>query len=110
MSATTRRRLDAGTGAAFVVLITVALALPGQPPRAEDSIATLTTVLIEHRRAFLLSAVALLVERGPFQFGGVFDVAGAIPALLWIAALSVVMVRGVSAGTAQPQRAAARAS
>lgn len=223
MSATTRRRLDAATGAAFVALITVALALPGQPPKAEDSIEAVTTVLIGHRRAFLisgyvgglaamaylwflgsvrsylgagaaddsagaasaggifaiallllgmtmfsgvaflaarlghpalvraftdtgnsaieaskfgfglfllavarsgaasgllprwltglgfvfvplilLSAVALFAERGPFQFGGVFDLAGAIPALLWIAALSIVMMRSVSPRAAHP--------
>ena len=149
MSATTRRRLDAATGVTFVVLITVALALPGTPPKAQDSIEAVTAVVLEHRRAVLISgyigglaamaylwflgtvrsyldasavdeaaeaskfgfglfllasvplvlvsAVALFAERGLFQLGGVIDVGGAIPALLWIAALSVVMMRGVSA-------------
>ena len=44
-----------------------------------------------------MSAVVSFAERGSFQLGGVIDVGGAIPALLWIAALSVVMMRGVSA-------------
>ena len=231
MSATTRRRLDAATGTAFVALIVVALALPGQPPKADDSIETVTTLLVDHRRAFLISgyvgglaamaylwflgsvrsylgagsadeasgaasaggifaiallllgmtmlsgvafvvarsghpalvraftdsgnsaieaskfgfglfllavsragatsgllprwltrlgfafvplilvsAASLFVERGPFQFGGVIDVAGGLPALLWIAALSVVMVPSVSAETARHERAASRPS
>jgi len=149
MSATTRRRLDAATGVTFVVLITVALALPGTPPKAQDSIEAVTAVVLEHRRAVLISgyigglaamaylwflgtvrsyldasavdeaagaskfgfglfllasvplvlvsAVGLFAERGLFQLGGVIDVGGAIPALLWIAALSVVMMRGVAA-------------
>jgi hypothetical protein len=49
----------------------------------------------------LVSAVCLFVDRGPFQFGGVVDVAGSVPALLWIAALSVVIMRSESADAAR---------
>jgi hypothetical protein len=41
----------------------------------------------------VLSAVSLFVDRGPFQFGGAIDVGGAIPALVWNVALSLVMMR-----------------
>lgn len=218
MSEATRRWIDAATGLGFVVLMTVALALPGQPPKADDPLEKVTAILIGHRTAFLasgyiaglaamaylwflgsvsaylrpaeqdgatgavwaagvfaiallllgmamfsgvafvaarlgapalvraftdtgntaietskfgfalfllavsragatggqlprwltrlgflavpvivLSAVSLFVDRGPFQFGGAIDVGGAIPALVWIVALSVVMMR--KAGT-----------
>lgn len=214
MSDARRRRLDAASGVAFVVLVTLALALPGQPPRADDPLEKVTAVLVDHRAAFLasgyiaglaamaylwflgsvadylrpagrgdatatawaggvfaitllllgmamfggvafvaarvgapalvraftdtgntaietskfgfgvfllavsragavggqlprwltrlgllvvpfilLSAVSLFVDRGPFQFGGAIDVGGAVPALMWIVALSVVMMR-----------------
>jgi ABC-type sulfate transport system permease component len=46
------------------------------------------------------SAVALFVDRGILEFGGVVDIAGGIPAFLWIAALSVVMVLDTRAGAA----------
>src|SRR5262249_28925216 len=45
---------DAATGMAFVVLMTLALALPGQPLRAEDSIEHITAVLVDHRVQFLV--------------------------------------------------------
>src|SRR5262249_29260869 len=54
MAEATRRRLDAATGMAFVVLMTLALALPGQPLRAEDSIEHITAVLVDHRVQFLV--------------------------------------------------------
>ena len=41
----------------------------------------------------IVSAVALFVDHGPFQFGGPVDLGGGIPAVLWIAALSLTMVR-----------------
>ncbi len=56
MSDTTRRRLDAATGIAFVVLMTVALFLPGQPPKAEDPIEKITAILIDERSAFLVGS------------------------------------------------------
>ena len=65
MANPTRRQLDAAAGAAFAILM----------------------------------AVALFVDRGILQFGGVVDIAGGIPALLWIAALSVVMVLDTARGS-----------
>ena len=215
MSQLIPQRFDAATGVAFVVLITAALLLPGRPPKADDSIETITALLIERREAFLFggyiaglaamaflwflggvrdylrvlgaaelttaacasgtfaitlmvvgmmmfngvafvaarlgdpplvraltdtgngviemtkfgfaafilavcraaaptgrlpcwlirfgagsavlmvaSAVALFVDHGIFQFGGVIDLGGAIPAELWIATLSIIMMRG----------------
>lgn len=44
----------------------------------------------------VVSAAALFRDRGIFQFGGTVDLAGSVPALLWIAALSVVMMRAES--------------
>src|SRR5213596_911112 len=41
----------------------------------------------------IVSAVALFVDHGPFQFGGPVDLGGGIPAVLWIAALSLTMMR-----------------
>jgi len=217
MSDIARRRTDAATGTAFAVLLTVALLLPGPPPKAEDSVRTITALLLEKRTAFLVgsyvagiatiaylwflgavddflrargtagyagaaaaggvfaivvvlvgmvmfggvafvaaglgddavvraltdtgnmvietskfgfavlvlavsrsgatngvlprwllalgavavpllvvSAVALFVDHGPFQFGGVVDLGGTVPALLWIVGLSVVMFRRAS--------------
>jgi hypothetical protein len=208
------RRLDAAAGAAFAILMAVALALPGRPPRASDDAEKIVAILTDRRTAFLVSgyvaglaamaylwflgsvrdyvggravtsltatataggvfaitllllgmlmfngtafaaarlgdpalvraftdtgnsaietskfgfavfvlalsrcgaasgrlprwltrlglvsallmvgsAVALFVDRGILQFGGVVDIAGGIPALLWISALSVVMIR-----------------
>jgi hypothetical protein len=55
MASTTRRRLDAATGVAFAVLMSVALALPGQPPRASDDADTIAAILIDRRGAFLVS-------------------------------------------------------
>jgi hypothetical protein len=221
MANPTGRQLDAAAGAAFAILMAVALALPGQPPRASDDAATIVAILTDRRTAFLVSgyvagfaamaylwflgsvrdylggrgaaslagtagaggvfaitllllgmlmfngtafaaerlgdpalvrafadtgnsaietskfgfavfvlalsrcgaasgllprwltrlgalsgllmvgsAVALFVDRGILQFGGVVDIAGGIPALLWIAALSVVMVLDTRAGAA----------
>jgi len=214
MTTTTKRQIDSASGAAAVLLLTSALLLPGQPPRAEDSVERLTMLLVDRRMAFLagsyiaglgavayfwflgavrdclsrgapgergtaafagalfgitalllgmamfdgvafaaartgapgvvraftdmgnttiemskfgfaafllgvsrsrtargllppwlvrlgvlsaalllLSAVALFRDRGLFQFGGVVDLGGTIPALVWIAVLSVVMAR-----------------
>jgi len=216
MSSSGARQLDAASGIAFVILMSVALFLPGPPPKADDSIGTITAMLVEQRRAFLVggyvaglavlcylwflgsvwrhlttgtrdqtglaiaacgggllavtltllgmamfsgvafkaaalgdpalvraltdagntaidtakfglaafllatcrsgaasgvlprwlvgagvaaagllivSAVALFVDHGPFQFGGPVDLGGGIPAVLWIAALSLTMMR-----------------
>src|SRR5437763_2042350 len=216
MSGSGARPRDAASGLAFVILMSVALFLPGPPPRADDSIATITAILVEQRGAFLVggylaglaalsylwflgsvwrhltatprdqtglaitacsggllavpltlvgmamfsgvafkaaalgdpalvraltdagntaidtakfglaafllatcrsaaasgvlprwlvgagvaaagllivSAVALFVDHGPFQFGGPVDLGGGIPAVLWIAALSLTMMR-----------------
>ena len=54
MSERTKRRLEAVTGLAFVALMSVALLLPGQPPKAEDSIETITALLLDRRSAFLV--------------------------------------------------------
>ena len=212
MSRATLWRLDAATGIGFVLLVGVALFLPGAPPRTEDSVEHLTALLIERRDAFLvggyvaglgamaylwfigavgdylqvrgrtalavaagaggtfamaavlfgmmmfsgvafvaarlgdpatvrafvdggnaiielskfgfavfvlavsragagilpgwlvalgiasvllmvLSAVALFVDHGPLQFGGAIDLGGAVPALAWTLALSIVLMR-----------------
>jgi len=216
-------RLDAATGVLFVVLMTMALLLPGQPPKAEDPVETITAVLVDRRGAFLVggylaglatmaylwflgsvreylhgrgghgsasaataggvfaitamlvgmlmfsgvafvaarlgeqavvramtdignsvievskfgfavfvlgvlraargngglprwlvrlglvavpallvSAVALFVDRGPFQFGGVIDLGGSVPALLLILGLSFVMMRARPRTVATP--------
>ena len=50
----TTPKLDAAMGIVFVLLVTVALLLPGQPPKAEDSAATVAALLIEKRSAFLV--------------------------------------------------------
>jgi len=71
-------RLDAATGVLFVVLMTVAVP------------------------ALLVSAVALFIDRGPFQFGGVIDLGGSVPALLWILSLSFVMMRAEPRTSATP--------
>jgi len=55
MTQTSKWRLDAATGIGFVVLLSVALLLPGSPPKAEDTIERITAVLIEERQAFLVS-------------------------------------------------------
>jgi hypothetical protein len=47
-------RLSAASGIAFVVVLTVALFLPGSPPKASDSAATITAVLADHRGAFVV--------------------------------------------------------
>ena len=216
MSGSGAQPRDAASGLAFVILMSAALFLPGPPPRADDSIATITAILLGQRRAFLVggyvaglavlcylwflgsvwrhlttrtrdqtglaitacsggllavtltllgmamfsgvafkaaalgdpalvraltdagntaidsakfglaafllatcrsgaasgvlprwlvgagvaaagllivSAVALFVDHGPFQFGGPVDLGGGIPAVLWIAALSLTMMR-----------------
>ena len=216
MSGSGARPRDAASGLAFVILMSVALFLPGPPPKADDSIATITAILVEQRGAFLVggylaglavlcylwflgsvwrhltartrdqtglaitacsggllavtltlvgmamfsgvafkaaalgdpalvraltdagntaidsakfglaafllatcrsgaasgvlprwlvgagvaaagllivSAVALFVDHGPFQFGGPVDLGGGVPAVLWIAALSLTMMR-----------------
>src|SRR2546429_435820 len=41
----------------------------------------------------IVSAVALFVDHGAFQFGGPVDLGGGIPAVLWIAALSLTIMR-----------------
>ncbi|TMB45037.1 MAG: hypothetical protein E6J55_07490 [Deltaproteobacteria bacterium] len=41
----------------------------------------------------LVSAVALFLDHGVFQFGGLIDLGGAVPVLVWIGGLSVVMLR-----------------
>jgi len=55
------------------------------------------TRLTAQRRAemplVLISAVALIVDRGIFQFGGAGDLAGGVPPLVWIVAASIVMMR-----------------
>jgi len=63
----TTPRLDAAMGIVFVMLVTAALLLPGQPPKAEDTAATVAALLIEKRTAFLvggyiggLSSIAFL--------------------------------------------------
>jgi hypothetical protein len=220
------RRLEAGTGAAFAILMAVALFLPGQPPRASDDAETIVAILTDRRTAFLVSgyvagfaamaylwflgsvrdylggrgpaglartasaggvfaitllllgmlmfngtafaaarlgdptlvraftdtgnsvietskfgfavfvlalsrcgaasgllprwltrfgalsallmvgsAVALFVDHGILQFGGVVDIAGGVPAFLWITALSVVMVLDTRAGAAAAEPA-----
>src|SRR2546429_554582 len=116
--------------------MSVALFLPGPPPKADDSIGKITAMLVEHRRAFLVggyvaglsvlcylwfagsvwrhlttrtrdqtglaiaaasllivSAVALFIDHGPFQFGGPVDLGGGLPAVVWIAALSLAIAR-----------------
>ena len=52
--------------------------------------------------ALLVSAVALFVDRGPFQFGGMIDLGGSVPALLWILGLSFVMMRARPRTVATP--------
>jgi len=188
------RRLEAGTGAAFAILMAVALFLPGQPPRASDDAETIVAILTDRRTAFLVSgyvagfaamaylwflgmlmfngtafaaarlgdptlvraftdtgnsvietskfgfavfvlalsrcgaasgllprwltrfgalsallmvgsAVALFVDHGILQFGGVIDIAVGVPAFLWITALSVVMVLDTRAGAAAAEPA-----
>src|SRR5437870_11252820 len=54
MSSSGTPRLDALSGIAFVILMSVALFLPGPPPKADDSIGTITAMLVEQRRAFLV--------------------------------------------------------
>jgi len=54
MSSSGTRQLDALSGIAFVILMSVALFLPGPPPKADDSIGKITAMLVEHRRAFLV--------------------------------------------------------
>ena len=54
MSSSGARRLDAASGIAFVILMSLALFLPGPPPKADDSIGTITAMLLEQRRAFLV--------------------------------------------------------
>jgi hypothetical protein len=49
------RRLEAGTGVAFAILMAVALSLPGQPPRASDDAETIVAILTDRRTAFLVS-------------------------------------------------------
>jgi len=56
MSERTQRRLEAATGLAFVVLMSVALVLPGQPPKAQDSIETISALLLDRRWAFLVGS------------------------------------------------------
>ena len=41
----------------------------------------------------IVSAVALFMDHDPFQFGGPVDLGGGIPAVLWIAALSLTIMR-----------------
>jgi peptidoglycan/LPS O-acetylase OafA/YrhL len=41
----------------------------------------------------IVSAVALFIDHGPFQFGGPVDLGGGLPAVVWIAALSLAMAR-----------------
>ena len=75
MSDTTKRRFEAAMGLAFLALMSVALFLPGQPPKAQDSIETITGVLLNRRRAFLVgSYVAGLAAMAYLWFlGGVRD-------------------------------------
>ncbi len=75
MSERTRRRFDATTGLAFVALVSVALILPGQPPKAEDSIQTITALLVDRRAAFLVSGyvAGLAVMAYLWFLGGVRD-------------------------------------
>src|SRR2546428_691042 len=54
MSSSRTRQLAALSGIAFVILMSVALFLPGPPPKADDSIGKITAMLVEHRRAFLV--------------------------------------------------------
>ena len=54
MSDSTRRQLDAATGILFALLITIALFLPGQPPKAQDPVEAIAALLIERRSAFLV--------------------------------------------------------
>ncbi|SRR6266404_1910614 len=54
MSESTRTRLDAATGALFALLMTTALVLPGQPPKADDAVETVIALLVDRRRAFLV--------------------------------------------------------
>jgi hypothetical protein len=57
-------RLSAASGAIFVVVVSVALFLPGKPPHASDSAAQIASAVAGHRSAFLvgtyLSGVALV--------------------------------------------------
>ena len=55
MANPTGRQLDAAAGAAFAILMAVALALPGQPPRASDDAETIVAILTDRRTAFLVS-------------------------------------------------------
>lgn len=48
-------KLSAVSGAIFVALISLALFLPGKPPRASDSAAEIATTVASHRGEFLVS-------------------------------------------------------
>ena len=65
MSGSGARPRDAASGLAFVILMSVALFLPGPPPKADDSIATITAILVEQRGAFLVGGylAGLAVDR-----------------------------------------------
>jgi hypothetical protein len=80
--------------AVFVLALSRCGAAGGVLPRWLTRLGALSGLLM------VGSAVALFVDRGILEFGGVVDIAGGIPALLWIAALSVVMVLDARAGTA----------
>jgi len=71
-------------GIVFVVLTIVGAFLPGQPPKPDDSIATIRSFYADHRSAILLSAYV----------GGVATAFG----LWYIAALSVVVRRAEGGG------------
>ena len=67
------RKLDAATGIGFAVLSIVGFALPGTPPKADDSVATIGDFFVDHRKEVLV---------GNFVIG-----VGAILFLWWVGAL-----------------------
>jgi hypothetical protein len=60
------KRLDAGTGAVAAVLFLVAFALPGLPPRPDESTATVAEHLRDHRSAILAGDVLIAFASAVF--------------------------------------------
>ena len=116
----TTPRLDAAMGIVFVTLVTAALLLPGQPPKAEDTAEAVGALLIEKRSLFLiggyiagLSSIAFLWfiaavrdhldRRGETQLAYAAFAGGIVAVTLMLA--GIILIDGVAfvtAGVADP--------
>jgi len=74
----TDRRWESLTGIVGVGLTTAALVLPGPPPKASDSAASMQAMLVQHRGAFV---------------GGLLVASLGLTALLWFIGVVAAMVR-----------------